>query len=93
MSVTEVRLPAPLFREHEFVVEAKVDGGARDRAVQFQVLTAPPGAAAALNAAGPWADSAAGVSVIQPQSGRLQDRGCHSGPPRPRRTGRTRQDA
>jgi hypothetical protein len=42
-SVTEIRLPASLFRDHEFVVEAKLDAPAPDRVVRFQVLTGPPG--------------------------------------------------
>jgi len=48
-SVIELRLPAPLFREHDFVVEARLDGGDKDRAVQFQVLTTPPKAGDPLN--------------------------------------------
>lgn len=42
-SVTEVRLPASLFRDREFVVEGKLDAGSDDRVVQFQALTGPPG--------------------------------------------------
>jgi hypothetical protein len=41
-SVTEVRLPAALFRGRSFVVEGKFDGTPGDRLAQFQVLTAPP---------------------------------------------------
>ncbi len=41
-SVTEVRLPATLFREREFVVEGSLDASAGDRVAQFQVLTTPP---------------------------------------------------
>jgi hypothetical protein len=37
----EVRLPAALFRDHEFVVEGKI-AGAADRVVQLQVRTSPP---------------------------------------------------
>ncbi|MFO0807798.1 MAG: DUF1592 domain-containing protein [Gemmataceae bacterium] len=40
--VTEVRLPAALFRDRQFVVEGKLATAAGDRVVQFQVLTAPP---------------------------------------------------
>jgi mono/diheme cytochrome c family protein len=40
--VTEVRLPATLFRDHAFVVDAKRDAASGDRVVQVQVLTAPP---------------------------------------------------
>jgi Protein of unknown function (DUF1592)/Protein of unknown function (DUF1588)/Protein of unknown function (DUF1587)/Protein of unknown function (DUF1585)/Protein of unknown function (DUF1595)/Planctomycete cytochrome C len=45
--VTEVRLPAALFRDREFVVEGRLDPAGGDRAVQFRVLTAPPTPAAA----------------------------------------------
>src|SRR5262249_39481410 len=38
----EVRLPAALFRDHEFVVEGKIADGA-DRVVQLQVRTSLPG--------------------------------------------------
>jgi hypothetical protein len=46
--VTEVRLPAALFRDREFVVEGRLDPATGDRAVQFRVLTSPPPADA------PW---------------------------------------
>jgi hypothetical protein len=46
--VTEVRLPAALFRDREFVVDGRLDPAGGDRAVQFRVLTAPPPAGA------PW---------------------------------------
>ena len=42
-SVTEVRLPAALFRGREFVVEGEARRAGGDAVVQFQVLTAPPG--------------------------------------------------
>ncbi|MBY0523782.1 MAG: DUF1592 domain-containing protein [Gemmataceae bacterium] len=45
-TVTEVRLPASLFRDREFVVEGKLDTVPGERVVQFQVLTAPPPAVA-----------------------------------------------
>jgi hypothetical protein len=40
--VIEVRLPAGIFRERHFVVDGKLDAGSKQRAVQMQVLTAPP---------------------------------------------------
>ncbi len=40
--VVELRLPAALFRDREFVVDCLLDSNGADRAVQFQVLTAPP---------------------------------------------------
>jgi mono/diheme cytochrome c family protein len=42
-TILEVRLPAALFRDREFVVDGKLDAGSSDRAVQFQVLTSAPG--------------------------------------------------
>ncbi|MBL8798254.1 MAG: DUF1592 domain-containing protein [Planctomycetia bacterium] len=41
-SVVEVRLPAALFRDREFVVDARLDGVIGDRVVQCRVLTTPP---------------------------------------------------
>ena len=40
--VIEVRLPAEIFRDRQFVVDGKLDAGSRNRLVQFQVLTTPP---------------------------------------------------
>ena len=42
--VTEVRLPAGLFRDRQFVVDGKLDAGSGSKscAVQFQVHTSPP---------------------------------------------------
>ncbi len=40
--MTEVRLPATLFRDREFVVEGKLEKTAGNRAVHFEVLTVPP---------------------------------------------------
>ena len=51
--VTEVRLPAELFRDRQFVVEVKLDSDSEQRAVQFQVLTAPPQLNAAWDAKTP----------------------------------------
>src|SRR5207237_672719 len=42
-SVTDVRLPAALFRDREFVIDAALHAPAADRVIQFEVLTAPPG--------------------------------------------------
>lgn len=42
-SVLEVRLPVALFAGRAFVVEGRLDGPSKDRRVQFQVLTTPPG--------------------------------------------------
>ncbi len=40
--VIEVRLPAALFRDREFVVDGKLDADAAEGIVQLQVLTTPP---------------------------------------------------
>jgi hypothetical protein len=42
-SVTEIRLPAALLHNREFVVEARLDGLAGERVVQFQLTTTAPG--------------------------------------------------
>jgi hypothetical protein len=42
-SILEVRLPAALFAERMFVVEGRLDGAPKDRVVQFQLSTTPPG--------------------------------------------------
>jgi hypothetical protein len=41
-AVVEVRLPAALFRDREFVVEASLDSDATDSVAQFQVVRATP---------------------------------------------------
>ena len=41
-SVQEIRLPAALFRDREFVVDAKIDPDAADSIVQCQVLNTTP---------------------------------------------------
>lgn len=41
-SVTEIRLPAALVRDREFVVEASLASASPDRAAQFEVTTTPP---------------------------------------------------
>ena len=43
-SVIEIRLPAALFRDREFVVDAKLDGPTDERVVAFRVATSPDGA-------------------------------------------------
>ncbi len=40
--VIEVRLPAELFRDRQFVVDGKLDSGSKQRVAQFQVLTTSP---------------------------------------------------
>jgi hypothetical protein len=60
--VTEVRLPAALFRDREFVVEGRLDAGAGDRAVQLRVLTTPPAADAPWDAKTPVVASPGGAA-------------------------------
>jgi len=43
--VIEVRVPAALFRDHEFVVDGRLAADGTDRVVQFRVSTTPPAAA------------------------------------------------
>jgi hypothetical protein len=45
----ELRLPASVFRDYEFVVDARLGAGSGRRVVQFRVLTAPPRADLALD--------------------------------------------
>ena len=52
-SVIEIRLPAALFREREFVVEGKLDGALGDRAVVFDVAATPQGKDVRWNGKGP----------------------------------------
>jgi hypothetical protein len=51
--VIEIRLPSELFRDREFVVDGNLDSPSEQRAVQFQVLTAPPVPNAAWDAKSP----------------------------------------
>ncbi len=41
-SVTQLRLPAALFADHQFVAEGMVEPNSGERVVQFQVSTTPP---------------------------------------------------
>jgi hypothetical protein len=61
-SVVEVRLPAALFRERDFVVEGRLDAGGADRAVQFQVLSASPQPGAPIDAGTPCIASPQGTA-------------------------------
>ena len=53
-SVVEVRLPAALFRDREFVVEGTFDFAGPDRVVQFQVLASSPRADSPWDGKTPW---------------------------------------
>jgi hypothetical protein len=67
-SVLATRLPAALFREREFVVEARLDAGGPDRVVQCQVLTTPPQPDAPLDVGSAWlapANSATSKHLLQ----------------------------
>jgi hypothetical protein len=52
-SVVEIRLPAALLREREFVAEGKLDADGADSLVQLQVLTAAPAPDAPWDGKGP----------------------------------------
>jgi hypothetical protein len=56
--VVEVRLPATLFLEREFVVDAKLAASDKYRVAQFQATTAPPPPAARWDGAAPLVRSA-----------------------------------
>jgi hypothetical protein len=75
-SVTEVRLPAALFRGRSFVVEGKLDGIPGDRLARFQVLTAAPAADNGWDGASPVVASAAGSGYKQLLQGYADFRRC-----------------
>jgi hypothetical protein len=75
-SVLEVRLPAALFREREFVVEGMLDGDGAERVVQFQVLSAAPKQDAPLNASQPVVAPAGSVTAKQLFEGLEEFRRC-----------------
>jgi hypothetical protein len=60
--VTAVRLPAALFRGRTFVVDAKIDGPAGERVVQFDVRTSPPSADALWDGKSPVAANPTGTA-------------------------------
>jgi hypothetical protein len=73
--VIEVRVPAALFRDYEFVVDGRLAAGGLDRVVQFRVSTTPPAAggmiapsssrgAAPPAAVGSWSSVADGKSTL-----------------------------
>lgn len=68
-SVVEVRLPASLFRQRQFVVEGELDGPAGNRVVQFQALTAPPGPYLRWDGVTPIVASPTGAGYRQLQQG------------------------
>jgi hypothetical protein len=75
-AVTEVRLPAPLFYDREFVVEGKLDATVADRVVQFQVLTAAPAPNARWDGTSPVVASSTGASYKQLLQGYEDFRRC-----------------
>lgn len=52
-TVIPLRLPAGLFRDHEFVVEGRLAPGSHARATQFSITTTPPLPAAPLDLSAP----------------------------------------
>ncbi|HEX5269929.1 MAG TPA: DUF1592 domain-containing protein, partial [Gemmataceae bacterium] len=74
--VTEVRLPAALFRDRKFVVEGRLDPAAGDRAVQLRVLAAPPAADARWDGKAPVIAPAGGAARKQLLDGFAAFRAC-----------------
>lgn len=74
--VVEVRLPASLLRDYEFVVEGKLDPSADDRVVQFQVLTTPPTPDAAWDGKGPLVAATGSAAYKQILAGYAEFRAC-----------------
>ncbi len=64
-SVVEVRLPAALLRDRDFVVEGRLDPSGPDGLVQLQVLTAPPRPDAAPRAAASFVGPPTGPAAKQ----------------------------
>ena len=75
-SVMEVRLPAALFRDREFVVEGQPDPAGPDGVVQFQVLTAPPRPDAPLDGKAPCVAAAGSAAARQLLRGLDEFRRC-----------------
>ncbi len=59
--VTEVRLPAALFADREFVVDGRLDAISEDRVVQFHVHTTPPSPSSRWDGTSPVVASAHGT--------------------------------
>ncbi len=75
-TVTEVRLPAALFRNREFVVEGKLDAPPEERVVQFQVLSTPPGQGIRWDGKSPIVGSPTGAAYKQLLQGHADFRRC-----------------
>ncbi len=68
-AVVEVRVPAGLFRDHEFVAEGRPDPAGGDGVVQFRVLTAPPPPDAPLDGAAPCVAAPGGQAAERLRAG------------------------
>ena len=75
-TATEVRLPAALFRDREFVVEGKLAEAAGDRLVQFQVSTSPPNGPVRWDSKSPIVASPNGTAYKQLLQGHADFRRC-----------------
>jgi hypothetical protein len=64
-TVTQMRLPAALFRDREFVVEGNLDGAPGERVVEFQVVTTRPSSDLAWDGKSPVLASPAAASFKQ----------------------------
>ncbi len=75
-AVTEVRLPASLFRDRAFAVEGKLAEATGDRVVQFQVLTAPPAPSTRWDGKGAVVASPTGADYKRLLQGHADFRSC-----------------
>src|SRR5207253_2650407 len=75
-TVTEVHLPAALFRDRDFVVEGKLDSPPGERVVQFQVLATPPGPYIRWDGTSPVVASPTGTAYKQLLQGYEDFRRC-----------------
>jgi hypothetical protein len=75
-SVTELHLPAALFRGRSFVVEARTSEAPGNCVARFQVVTAPPAAEARWDGASPVVASAAGTGYKKLLQGHADFRRC-----------------
>ncbi len=75
-AVTEVRLPAALFRDREFVVDGGLESATDDRVVQFQVTTSPNTNVVRWDGKSPVVASASGTGFKQLVQGYDEFRRC-----------------
>src|SRR5205085_1571499 len=76
IGVTEVRLPAALFRDREFVVEGRIDPAAGDHVAQLAVLTARPSPDGPWDGKGPFVAPAGSAAYRRLMQGFADFRSC-----------------